>query len=66
VPLLPNVQPKAIVATTARPATSLVAEISKDKGPAATGRVRVFLHGVELCELGSTPPIGRSPIELKR
>ena len=63
---LASVEPKAVVASPAGSAAGLVAEISKDKGAPATGGVRVFLHGIELCEIGATPPIDRRPVDLER
>ena len=56
---------EAVVATTAGSTTSFVAEISKNEGAAATGRVRVFLHGVELCEISTASPIEHRPLHLE-
>jgi len=60
--LLTGVQTQAVVASAARAATSLVAEISEDKSSAATGGVSVFLHGIELCEFSATPTVDHRPL----
>jgi hypothetical protein len=64
--LLARVQPEAVVASAAGSATGVVAEISKHKGSAATGGVRVLLHGVELCEIGAPTTIERGPLDVER
>jgi hypothetical protein len=63
VALFTDVQTQAVIASAASPTTGLVSEISKDKSSAATGGVRVFLHGVELCEFGPTPTVDNRPLD---
>jgi hypothetical protein len=66
VALFTDVQTQAVIASAASPTTGLVSEISKDKSSAATGGVRVFLHGIELCEFGPTSSVDHGPLDRER